>query len=203
MVKQAVLSSGPQPTSENPVLIVHGDTREELRHLADESVQMAITSPPYWGVRDYGVQGQIGAEARVEDYIETLTGVFRDVRRILKNDGLFWLNVANCYTSGGRTWRDSDKKNKGRAMSYRPDTPEGLKKKDLIGIPWMLAFALQRDGWYLRSDIVWHKPKCQPESVKDRVTISHEYPFHVLESRTLHVPSGRAIQGTCSRRQNL
>ena len=182
MVQHASPLTWAEPDNTNPVSVIHGDTREQLHRIPDETFQMAITSPPYWGVRDYGVAGQIGAEEQLEDYIATLTAVFREVRRVLKSDGLFWLNTANCYTSGGRKWRDSDKKNKGRAMSYRPDTPEGLKPKDLIGIPWMLALALQRDGWYLRSDIIWHKPNCQPESVKDRVTVSHEYLFMFSKS---------------------
>jgi DNA modification methylase len=128
-------------------------------------------------MRDYGYHGQIGAEDTIEEYISNLVSCFRDVRRVLRADGTFWLNIANTYTSGGRGWRDKDIKNQGRAMSYRPDTPEGLKPKDLIGVAWMLAMSLQRDGWYLRSDIIWHKPNCQPESVKDRVTVSHEYLF--------------------------
>ena len=157
--------------------IICGDVREELRKLRDNSVQCVVTSPPYWGVRDYGVAGQIGAEPVLQDYVDTLVGVFREVRRILRSDGTLWLNIANTYSSGGRTWRDDDAKNKGRGMSYRPPTPEGLKPKDLIGVAWMVAMGLQLDGWYLRNDIIWHKPNCQPESVKDRLTASHEYLF--------------------------
>ena len=182
MVNHDAPNEWQEPDATQPVSVIHGDTRDVLRRIPSETFQMAITSPPYWGVRDYGYAGQIGAEERLEDYIATLTAVFREVRRVLKNDGLFWLNTANCYTSGGRKWRDSDAKNKGRAMSYRPDTPEGLKPKDLIGIPWLLAFALQRDGWFLRSDIIWHKPNCQPESVRDRVTVAHEYLFMFSKS---------------------
>ena len=101
---------------------------------------------------------------------------------MLKPDGTFWLNIGNTYSSGGRKWRDADDKNKGRAMSYRPPTPPGLKKKDLIGVAWLLALECQKDGWYLRNDIIWHKPNCQPESVKDRFTVSHEYLFMFSKS---------------------
>jgi DNA modification methylase len=113
----------------------------------------------------------------LNDYINDLVKIFSEVRRVLKPDGTFWLNIGNTYTSGGRKWRQVDSKNKGRGMSYRPPTPEGLKKKDLIGVAWMVAMACQMDGWYLRNDIIWHKPNCQPESVKDRLTVSHEYIF--------------------------
>jgi site-specific DNA-methyltransferase (cytosine-N4-specific) len=143
---------------------------------------MCVTSPPYWGLRDYGVEGQIGAETTVEDYYEDLVAVFREVRRTLRDDGTLWLNIGDSYTSGGRTWRDVDDKNLARGMNYRAPTPTGLKPKDLIGVPWRLAFALQADGWYLRTDIVWHKPNGQPESVKDRPTRSHEYIFLMSKS---------------------
>jgi len=165
------------PTDNHPVVVHHGDTRDVIRSIPDNSVQCAVTSPPYWGVRDYGVKNQIGAEPDLMDYVNDLVMVFREVRRILTPDGIFWLNIGNTYSSGGRKWRDSDDKNKGRAMSYRPPTPEGLKKKDLIGVAWLLALACQKDGWYLRNDIIWYKPNCQPESVKDRFTVAHEYLF--------------------------
>jgi DNA modification methylase len=157
--------------------VIEGDTRDVIRDLPNNTFQCVITSPPYWGVRDYGINNQIGAETDLNDYITTLVQVFSEVRRVLRPDGTFWLNIGNTYTSGGRTWRQEDVKNKGRAMSYRPPTPEGLKKKDLIGIAWMLAMACQKEGWYLRNDIIWYKPNCQPESVKDRFTVSHEYLF--------------------------
>lgn len=173
-------------TSEDAVQIIHGDVREKLADLADETFHCCVTSPPYWGMRDYGYDGQIGAEPRIHEYIEHLVAVFRQVRRVLRNDGTLWLNIGNTYTSGGRTWRQSDAKNAGRAMSYRPDTPEGLKPKDLIGVAWMLAMALQLDGWYLRSDIIWHKPNCQPESVKDRVTVAHEYLFMLSKNESYY-----------------
>ncbi|KMP11116.1 hypothetical protein UZ36_05555 [Candidatus Nitromaritima sp. SCGC AAA799-C22] len=166
-----------EPRAKNAHLILHGDTRELIREIPDNTFQCVITSPPYWGVRDYGVENQIGAEPDLNDYIANLVTIFSEVRRVLRPDGTFWLNIGNTYTSGGRKWRQEDSKNKGRAMSYRPPTPEGLKKKDLIGVAWMLAMACQTDGWYLRNDILWYKPNCQPESVKDRFTVAHEYLF--------------------------
>lgn len=157
--------------------LVVGDARQVLADFPDEHFQCVVTSPPYWGLRDYGIEGQIGAETNVEDYLADLVALFSEVRRTLRSDGTLWLNIGDSYTSGGRTWRDTDAKNKGRGMDYRAPTPDGLKPKDLIGVPWKLAFALQADGWYLRTDIIWNKPNCQPESVKDRPTRSHEYVF--------------------------
>lgn len=162
---------------QNRTDILVGDARQLLLEIPDGYFQCVVTSPPYWGLRDYGVGGQIGAEPNVEDYIADLVALFREVRRTLSDDGTLWLNIGDSYTSGGRSWRDADEKNKGRAMDYRAPTPIGLKPKDLIGVPWKLAFALQADGWYLRTDIIWNKPNCQPESVKDRPTRSHEYVF--------------------------
>jgi len=141
-----------------------------------------VTSPPYWGLRDYDIPGQIGAEEDLDEYVANLVSVFREVRRTLTDDGTLWLNVGDAYTSGNRRWRATDKKNPARAMSYRPPTPPGLKPKDLIGVPWRVAFALQQDGWYLRADVVWNKPNCQPESVKDRPTKCHEYLFLLTKS---------------------
>lgn len=171
----------PQPAlrdlPRNQAEVIVGDVRSVLEQFQDCTFNACVTSPPYWGLRDYGVGGQIGAEPDVHAYIKGLVEVFRQVRRVLTDDGTFWLNVGDSYTSGGRTWRDDDAKNKGRGMSYRAPTPEGLKPKDLIGVPWRLALALQEDGWYLRTDIIWNKPNCQPESVKDRPTRSHEFVF--------------------------
>jgi len=147
-----------------------------------ESVQTCITSPPYWGLRDYDTPGQIGAELDVREYIQHLVAIFSEVKRVLREDGTLWLNIGDSYTSGGRTWRQSDKKLAARGMDYRPPTPDGLKPKDLIGVPWRVAFALQEDGWYLRTDIVWHKPNGLPESVKDRPSRCHEYVFMFSKS---------------------
>ncbi len=162
--------------------VIKGDALSILRMLPSASVQCAVTSPPYWGLRDYEINGQIGLEKSLTQYINRLVNVFNEVRRVLKNDGIFWLNIGDGYTSGNRGWRAPDKKNPARAMRVRPDTPEGLKPKDLLGVPWKVAFALQQDGWYLRSDIIWHKPNAMPESVKDRPTRSHEYIFMLTKS---------------------
>nr|UMO78528.1 Methyltransferase [Pandoravirus belohorizontensis] len=166
--------------------VVEGDCRERLADYADGSFDCCVTSPPYWGLRDYGVVGQIGAEDSLDAYVEGLTAAFREVRRVLSDAGTLWLNLGDAFTSGGRTTRAPDKKNAGREMAYRPPTPPGLKAKDLIGLPWRVAFALQADGWYLRSDIIWHKPNCQPESVRDRPTRAHEYVFLLAKSKTYH-----------------
>ena len=166
--------------------VVVGDALTALQGLPSGAFRCCVTSPPYWGLRDYGIAHQIGAEMDLPAYLGRLTDVFREVRRVLTDDGTLWLNIGDAYTSGGRTWRAEDRKNQARAMEYRPPTPEGLKPKDLIGIPWRLAFALQADGWYLRSDIIWYKPNCQPESVRDRPTSAHEYLFLFSKSERYH-----------------
>jgi len=163
-------------------VIFEGDALHTLQQLPSESVQCVVTSPPYWGLRDYNIQGQIGLEPTLSQFLNHLIAVFNEVKRVLKKDGTLWLNIGDGYTSGNRGYRAKDKKNPARAMSQRPDTPEGLKPKDLVGIPWKLAFSLQGDGWYLRSDIVWSKPNAMPESVKDRPTKSHEYMFLLSKS---------------------
>ncbi len=167
----------PSPLEINESAILEGDTRQVLPRLPDASVQCVVTSPPYWGLRDYGIAGQIGLETTLAGFINALTGIFSEIRRVLKPDGILWLNIGDGYTSGNRGWRAPDKKNPNRAMSVRPDNPPGLKDKDLIGVPWRLALALQADGWFLRSDVIWNKPNAMPESVKDRPTRSHEYIF--------------------------
>jgi site-specific DNA-methyltransferase (adenine-specific)/site-specific DNA-methyltransferase (cytosine-N4-specific) len=164
--------------------VIIGDAYHTLSLFETGTFRCCVTSPPYWGLRDYGIVGQIGAEMELSLYLDNLTEIFREVRRVLRDDGTLWLNIGDSYTSGGRTWRQSDKKNPARGMDYRAPTPPGLKPKDLIGIPWKIAFALQADGWYLRSDIIWNKPNCQPESVKDRPTRAHEYVF--LFSKSEH-----------------
>ena len=185
----------PSPNAPTCRLLL-GDARNALGQLADDTFHTCVTSPPYWGLRDYNIDGQIGAEMELGDYLADLVGVFREVRRVLRPDGTLWLNIGDSYTSGGRTWRDTDKKNPARAMSYRPPTPAGLKPKDLIGVPWRLAFALQADGWYLRSDIIWHKPNCQPESVKDRPTQSHEYLFLLTKSESYYYDHAAIVEPT-------
>jgi site-specific DNA-methyltransferase (cytosine-N4-specific) len=164
--------------------VFRGDAHQILQSLPAQVCQTAVTSPPYWGLRDYDCPGQIGSEETVDDYVAKLVLVFRELRRVLRDDGTFWLNIGDCYTSGGRTWRAPDKKNPARAMSYRAPTPEGLKPKELVGVPWRVAMALQADGWYLRSEIIWHKPNPHPESVKDRPTRAHETIF--LFSRSVN-----------------
>jgi site-specific DNA-methyltransferase (cytosine-N4-specific) len=162
--------------------IYEGDASRVLRAMPSNSVQCVVTSPPYWGLRDYNIPDQIGLERTLPEFVARLRTTFAEVRRVLRNDGLFWLNIGDGYTSGNRGWRAPDKKNRARAMEVRPDTPDGLKPKDLMGIPWRLAFALQDDGWFLRADIIWNKPNAMPESVKDRPTRAHEYLFMLSKS---------------------
>ncbi|MCA9051249.1 MAG: site-specific DNA-methyltransferase [Planctomycetaceae bacterium] len=162
--------------------IIVGNAAQILKTLPDARFRCCVTSPPYWGLRDYEIPDQIGAEEELTDYVRSLVAVFSEVRRTLADEGTLWLNIGDSFTSGNRKWRAPDRKNPARAMTYRPPTPDGLKPKDLVGVPWRLAFALQEDGWYLRSDIIWHKPNCQPESVKDRPTRSHEYVFLLSKS---------------------
>lgn len=133
-------------------------------------------------LRQFFVRAEIGLEITPSDFVEAIVDVFREVRRVLRSDGTLWLNLGDCYTSGNRGWRAPDKKNPARAMDVRPDTPDGLKPKDLLGIPWRVAFALQADGWWLRQDIIWHKPNPMPESIGDRCTKAHEYLFLLSKS---------------------
>jgi DNA modification methylase len=161
-----------------------GDCLEVLKTLPDESVNCAVTSPPYFGLRDYGVDGQIGLESSVDEYVQKMVQVFREVRRVLRDDGTVWLNLGDSYAAS-RSYQVSDNKHLSCGPSRhlgRATPPSGLKQKDLIGIPWKVAFALQADGWYLRQDIIWHKPNPMPESVTDRCTKAHEYIFLLTKS---------------------
>lgn len=193
------------------VRILLGDCRQRLAELPDESVHCVVTSPPYWGLRDYGVAGQIGLEADYGQYVASMVEVFAEVRRVLRADGMLWLNLGDCYATGagkvggapgggdqGARWAGyrgaHSKVNSGKAAYRIPDAgmgpmtqpnrmPQaGLKAKDLVGIPWRVAFALQADGWWLRQDIIWSKPNPMPESVADRCTKAHEYLFLLTRS---------------------
>lgn len=163
-----------------------GDAREQLATLPAGSVQTCVTSPPYFNLRDYQIEGQIGLESTAEDYVAALVAVFREVRRVLRDDGTVWLNLGDSYANDGKWGGSSGGKHvkalHGDTGVGRQKVTTGLKQKDLIGIPWRVAFALQDDGWYLRSDIIWAKPNPMPESVTDRPTKSHEYIFLLSKS---------------------
>ena len=160
------------------VEILHGNCLARLRDLEDQSINTCITSPPYWGLRNYEEEGQIGLENTPEEFVENLVQVFREVKRVLRDDGTVWLNLGDSYSSGGRTTTTNQTLRGDKDYGVtRPKPSEGIKPKDLIGIPWRVAFALQADGWYLRQDIIWHKPNPMPESVRDRCTKAHEYIF--------------------------
>ena len=165
--------------------ILEGDVLARLKDIPDESVDCCVTSPPYWGLRDYGIDGQLGAETTPELYVENLVSVFSEVKRVLKIEGTLWLNLGDSYAAG-KSGRDDSGTN-GRFGGERLEikqrkAPKGLKSKDLVGIPWMVAFALRKEGWYLRQDIIWAKPNPMPESVTDRCTKSHEYVFLMSKS---------------------
>ena len=169
--------------------ILEGNAIDRLKDLNDESVNCCVTSPPYWNLRDYGNENQIGLEETPDEFIEKLVKVFSEVKRVLKNDGTLWVNISDTYCSTSPNTMGDKLNIKGvseqrslASRKYRPPTPTGMKPKDLVGIPWMLAFALRRNGWYLRQDIIWHKPNPMPESVKDRCTKAHEYIFLLAKS---------------------
>ncbi len=172
-----------------PNKIFQGDVIDRLGELPDESIQCVVTSPPYWGLRNYQVDGQLGLEETPEEYVEKMVEVFREVKRVLKHDGTVWLNLGDCYNSspaGNKSWGDGVGSNKYYEVEKIHQKEKknfgGLKPKDLVGIPWRVAFALQSDGWYLRQDIIWHKPNPMPESVTDRCTKAHEYIFLLSKS---------------------
>ena len=166
------------------ITIFQGDCISALKELSDGSVNCCVTSPPYYGLRDYGVDGQIGLEETPDEYVAKLVDVFREVRRVLRDDGTVWLNLGDSYCAQGNR-SGNNGYNDGRAnrhARFNAPTPAGLKPKDLIGIPWRVAFALQSDGWYLRQDIIWSKVNPMPESVTDRCTKAHEYIFLMSKS---------------------
>jgi DNA modification methylase len=171
--------------------ILLGDCRETLTALPDASVHCCVTSPPYFGLRDYGHDGQIGLEDTPNAYVAQMVAVFREVRRVLRDDGTLWLNLGDSYAAN-RTYqvpstKGGPKHGPGQAAGGNGSVvPDGLKPKDLLGIPWRVAFALQADGWYLRQDIIWHKPNPMPESVTDRCTKAHEYLFLLTKSARYH-----------------
>lgn len=181
--------------------VINTDCLEGLRGLASESVQCCVTSPPYFGLRDYGHDGQIGLEATPGEFVSRIVGVFQEVRRVLADDGTLWLNLGDSYSAGSnsptsfrrdraevipssrkRTGKDKDPKRLAAASSAIIHGARGIGPKQLMGIPWRVAFALQDAGWFLRQDIIWHKPNAMPESVKDRCTKAHEYLFLLTKS---------------------
>lgn len=179
--------------------ILVGDVLNQLRTLSSSSVHCCVTSPPYWGLRDYGVAGQIGLEKTPAEYIARMVEVFAEVHRVLRDDGTLWLNIGDSYTSGGRasfgTFGPDSKQatHPNIKQTPRSDQPPGMKPKDLVGIPWMLAFALRDFGWYLRQDIIWHKPAPMPEPVRDRCTKAHEYIF-LLTKRPRYYYDAEAVK---------
>ncbi len=183
----------------NGITILQGDVHEVLKTLPDESVHCVVTSPPYWRQRDYGIGGQIGLESTPEEYCANLVEAFRECRRILRADGTFWLNLGEKWASGGNGGGGSfmDER-KASAWAHAENAkgwrspPAGYKDKDMVGIPWMTAFALRADGWYLRQCNIWAKPNGMPESVSDRSTVSHEYVFQLSKNNDYWYDADRA-----------
>lgn len=183
--------------------IITGDTLSVLGKMPDRCIDCCITSPPYFGLRDYGADGQIGLEETPEEYIRRLVEIFREIRRVMRDDGTLWLNIGDSYAGSGkgRMKDGSHSADRSKSSDYlcnvggaitKSKTP-GIKRKELIGIPWLLAFALRADGWYLRQDIIWYKPNTMPESVQDRCTKSHEYIF-LLTKKPCYYFNNKAIQ---------
>ena len=173
--------------------LIHGDCLNILKTLSDKSINCCVTSPPYYGLRDYGVDGQIGMEHTPDEYVNKLVEIFREVRRVLRDDGTLWMNLGDSYCANatgsqgdGKSTIAGGLKNQIEAGKRPNKKGDGLKHKDLIGIPWMVAFALRADGWYLRSDIIWSKPNPMPESVQDRPTKAHEYIFLLSKSQSYY-----------------
>jgi DNA modification methylase len=202
--------------------IEFGDCRETMRRWKEQGIkaQTCVTSPPYYGLRDYGHDGQIGLEETPEEYIAAMVEVFRCVWDVLEDDGTLWVNIGDSYMTspaGNKTWSDGVGSNKNyqdnKIHSVVKKKIDGVKQKDLIGIPWMLAFALRADGWYLRQDIIWHKPNPMPESVQDRCTKAHEYIFLMSKSQKYYydhesikeegvIPAGTLAAKGSAERQN-
>lgn len=186
--------------------VMPGDALEQLRRLEGESVHTCVTSPPYYNLRDYGVPGQIGAEETPEAFVERLVEIFRQVRRVLRPDGTLWVNIGDSYATSSGNQPPRNTRNSCGHTEKR--VPAGYKRKDLIGVPWMLAFALRADGWYLRQDIVWNKSNCMPESLRDRCTRSHEFIFLLSKSAKYYFDEeaiSEPIAGSSTKRylQNL
>lgn len=176
--------------SDNTSVIIHDNAVDGMKGIEDGTVNCIVTSPPYWGLRAYtgGTDNdEIGIEAKLPDYIANMVDVFNECNRILTDDGTLWLNIGDGFTSGGRKTRIADhiaSKNSARGQIYsRPDTPEGLKKKDMLGVPWRVAFALQDAGWYLRADVIWRKPNQMPTgNIYDRPQVDYEHVFMLTKS---------------------
>jgi DNA modification methylase len=171
------------------VRILKGDCREVLKGLPENSVHCCVTSPPYWGLRDYGMGGQIGLEPTPAEFAAEMVAVFDEVRRVLRDDGTLWLNLGDSYMGGGRGGGAENCKqrtNVGSLDAAPNQRVAGYKQKDLVGIPWEVAFALRKAGWWLRQDIIWSKPNPMPESVTDRCTKAHEYLFLMTKSGQYH-----------------
>ena len=199
-------------------MLLIGNSLEKIDEIEEKSVQAIITSPPYWGLRDYSADGQLGEELVPEDFVKTLTLLFNKSKRVLKDDGTLWLNIGDTYfgAKGGHWEGGNSITNDATGGNYRmqrkaPPKHHRLKTKDLTGIPWMLAFSLQKDGWYLRQDIIWHKPNPMPEAVKDRCVKSHEYIFllslkskyyfdyEAIQEKAIYVGDNRASRGDSRR----
>ena len=183
--------------------LYHGGCLDILKQMPDESIDCIVTSPPYWGLRDYSTAGQIGLEPTIQGYIDVMTEIFSEVKRALKNDGTLWLNMGDTYGTGTRADRRPGNKILGEGTAIAQAIPRhGGMAKQLIGTPWRIAFALQADGWYLRSDIIWHKPNPMPESVTDRPTKAHEYIFLMSKSAKYYYDA-EAIMEPVSRNTHL
>jgi site-specific DNA-methyltransferase (cytosine-N4-specific) len=168
--------------SVNRSTLFQGDVLHAPSLIPSNSIQCVVTSPPYWALREFASRIVIGLNENFSVYIRKLALTFHEVKRVLRDDVILWLNMGDGYTSRNKKSRSSDSKNKKREMSIRPNNPDGLKEKELLGIPWRLAFALHEGGWYLRSDNIWNKPNAMPESVRDRPTIPQKYLFMLTKN---------------------